>query len=80
MSKYISILFCFLILSCDNKKASGEEKVPISNFRYKYSEYIYGHCSPILTSYIDASNGNLCYIATNCYGISIYCMNHFEQK
>lgn len=80
MTKYVNILFCFLILSCENKKVNSEEKQPISYFQIQNYEYISGHCNPILASYIDGRNGNLCYVATSCYGISIYCMNHLEQK
>lgn len=79
MNKIISLLMIFCIFSCKKSPPLKNEPLPIINFEALYYQNIYGHCNANITSYIDKSNNNLCYIATNCYGISIFCMNNISK-
>ncbi len=75
MNKLILVLMIFGILSCQEKSKEKNEIEVQRNFIPQYFESVNGTCNAQISSYIDSSNGNLCYIASNCYGISVFCMN-----
>lgn len=80
MNKYLTILVFVLFFSCSSSKGNTEEKQPPLNFLIQSYQPVAGICNPQMASYIDSSNGNLCYIATNCNSISIFCMKPNEIK
>lgn len=80
MVKYLIILSCCLFLSCSTSDGKNEEKQVPLNFILQFYQSVVGICNPTMSSYIDSSNGNLCYIATNCDSISIFCMKPNEIK
>lgn len=75
MNKFVIILALFGLLSCNEYLQEKNQIVQQKNFQPQFYENIHGTCNSVMASYIDGSNGNLCYVASNCYGISVFCMS-----